>query len=552
MADAARFDIDVEARARGIDSTASELNTLVDKIQMTDAVATKFDTVVAATSKRLEESAAAARLAGEALATAEKRYKELESAANTAAKAVEKAAASGKDTTALVSAAAAAKAKLEDQGKATEALRAKSKQAGAEHAKLGESLKVLKSKQAGAASEMTKAKPAAAAAAKGSSMLAAGLAGAAAAAVVLALAVWGAVYALGAYAVSVNPAATMRLQRAQERMQLGMKKLFQGLQLDKFIAGLEDVMTLFDEGTSSANGMKKLIETIFQPLFDGAAKAAPYVKEFFKGLILGALLVVIAVLSIRNAIFKAMSPEMRAWIKQTVDKVFTLENALKLGQVAAFAIAAVIGLLVAVLAIMYGWIVALVAVIANWSQVTRYLSEVWDEVTTAVSDAIDDMIDYVTGAWDDLVTGAKDGAAAMITGIVDGIKAGAKWVYDAVTGLAGGAVGKFKSVLGIKSPSAVFALQGEMSGAGYAEGIEDSAPTVAGAIEAMVSPSDAAAPKVVGGGGGASTARTIHIEHLNVGNTPVAQENFAAFKRMLTDALEGASLTIGGGEAAPA
>jgi hypothetical protein len=87
--------------------------------------------------------------------------------------------------------------------------------------------------------------------------------------------------------------------------------------------------------------MKVLVETIMQPLIDGAAKAAPYVKEMFKGLIYGALQVVIAVLKIRNEIFKAMSPETRAAIKSVIDQVFTLENAFKVGTAGAVILAAI-------------------------------------------------------------------------------------------------------------------------------------------------------------------------------------------------------------------
>ena len=43
MADVARFDIAIETSSRGVDSTAAELNTLAEKIQMTESVATRFD-----------------------------------------------------------------------------------------------------------------------------------------------------------------------------------------------------------------------------------------------------------------------------------------------------------------------------------------------------------------------------------------------------------------------------------------------------------------------------------------------------------------------------
>lgn len=568
MADGVRFDIAIEANSLGVDSTAEQLNALADRIQFTNKVATTFDRAVAAARARLEEASAAAKLAASSLASAESRYKELESAANKAAKEVEKANAAGKDSTALKASAEAAAAKMREQGAAVDALRVKSDAAAAAQRRMADTLKSLEGQQSAAAvatkaginkelaGTSDKLKDAGSKAGelkkveKGASSLGSVTKIAAAAWVAFAAAGIGAVGALGKFAFGIpgNIANMQRLTMAQQRMQLGMQRLFSGLKWDAFTRGLEDVMTLFDQGTSSANGMKKLVETILQPLIDTAAKAAPYVKEMFKGLIYGALQVVIAVLRIRNEIFKAMSPETRAAVKALVDRIFTLENAFKLGAAIAIVLAGVfVALTVALISLAASEFLALLPILLIVAAIALVIAAIiyWDKIVAKVQETL--------SGW---VTAAKDAAKNLITGIVDGIKNGAGAVYDALKNMALGGINAFKNALGIKSPSTVMRLQAKYTADGYVEGIEDNAPRTQSALESMVSPADvgaAAAPgpakSSVGQSAPAQGARVIQIQQLTIGDSPVAQETFAKFKQSLLEALEGASLEFGGGEA---
>ena len=565
MADGAKFDISIEAQNLGVDASAAQLNALVGKLQQVDVVATKFDAVVAAASKRLEEASAAAKMASDAHVIAAKRYDELERAADSAAKKVEKAAAAGKDTTALKAAAESAAAAMRDQAKAVEELAIKSKSAASAQATLAGALKALQGQQAAAAAETKKAAAAAQAAAgvtyktaeaskvaekasddasKGASKYAAASNVAKLAAFGMAAATIAAVAGLAHFAVASNPAAMQKMLLISQRLQLSFQQLFRGIKLDGFLTSIHKFAALFEQTNSSGKALKLLVETIFQPIFDAVTKLEPYAAEAFKGLIYGALKVAIAVLSIRNAIFKSMSPETRAEIKNVVDKIFTLENAFKVGEVAA-----------GVLAVALGYVaISMLGVVIN----AALMVAPFVLIGIAIYELIDnwqDVSDWIESWWDSFIDHPADAVAAMLQGIVDGIVDGAKWVYDAMSNLADGAVDAFKSTLGIQSPSKVFRLQGHYTTAGYVEGVEEGAPAVRNALESMASPGDldfGGAPPVTGGSStttSTSSARAVHIEHLSIGEGPVSQATWGAFKHFLVEELEGASLTIGGGEA---
>ena len=567
MANGASFEINVEAKSLGIDSSAAQLTAFAQKLQNVDTVATQFDSVVAAASKRLEEASEAAKSASGELAKAETKYAGLEVAANRAAKAVEKAAAAGKDTAALKVAAEDAAAAMRAQVSVVDELAAKSREAASAQSELAGTLKTLQSNQAAASAEIKKAVAEEAAAieaadelyAKGLHDASAKLEQAAAAkalaaqetaataaaskaqwvlaakvkvmslvadtAIGMTEAIAGNVAALGRFAVASNPAAMMRLNMISQRLHLSFLQMFRGLNLDGFTTGIQRLAGLFEQSTASGRAMKLLVETIFQPLFDAAAKLEPYIGEAFKGLIHGVLLVVIAVLTLRNAIFKAMSPELRQTIKSVVDKFFTLENAFKVGEVAAGVLAVAVGLVA----------VAILGVLITAGLIAAVVIGPFVAIGVAI---------------DKLVT------KSIINGIVDGIKNGAKWVYDAINDLADNTVKTFKSALKINSPSKVFALQAEGIPEGTVDGIEGGSPAVRSALESMVSPADidSGGIRSIGAGGtstsnASTSSRSIHIEHLTIGGGSVAQSTFGDFKRTLLEVLEGASLTIGGGEA---
>lgn len=91
----------------------------------------------------------------------------------------------------------------------------------------------------------------------------------------------------------------------------------------------------------------------------------------------------------------------------------------------------------------------------------------------------------------------------LLAGMIDGVKAMAGRLVSAVTGPIGDAVGKAKSLLGIRSPSKVFAEIGKYTMQGYADGVGKYAKTARSAVEGALDPGslDLTAPGAGGGGG---------------------------------------------------
>jgi hypothetical protein len=87
-----------------------------------------------------------------------------------------------------------------------------------------------------------------------------------------------------------------------------------------------------------------------------------------------------------------------------------------------------------------------------------------------------------------LIEGAIDIGRSIVDGIKQGLLAGYEAVTGAIDSLADGVVGRFKSLLGIASPSAVFADFGVQTSAGFNLGIEDSMADVQGTMAAAFAP----------------------------------------------------------------
>ena len=105
-------------------------------------------------------------------------------------------------------------------------------------------------------------------------------------------------------------------------------------------------------------------------------------------------------------------------------------------------------------------------------------------------DNIPELLKAALNLIDAIVTGFFDGMGKIVeigvnivTGIWDGIKSAAGWLSDKVAGFFGGIIDDAKDVLGIHSPSRVFASIGEYMMRGMAVGIESSAKYAVDATE---------------------------------------------------------------------
>ena len=237
-----------------------------------------------------------------------------------------------------------------------------------------------------------------------------------------------------------------------------------------FIDGLKGLLGIFSKDNAAGQAMSAGISGAFNKIFASAAKALPYVK-------LGIEKVIIA------------SLKAYIYLKTHWSQIMTVLKA--------------VAVVVAVLAIAF--LVAMIPIVL----IGVALAAVGAAVVGAIA-AFSALSDWLTG----LGVQAAQAASSLIEGLVNGITAGAAKVIGAIKGLGTSAMGALKGVLGIASPSKVFASLGANIPAGLEVGIRGGSSGVRAASATMAS---SAVQGSAGGakgkaGGGSSKAVTITVQ----------------------------------------
>lgn len=102
-----------------------------------------------------------------------------------------------------------------------------------------------------------------------------------------------------------------------------------------------------------------------------------------------------------------------------------------------------------------------------WKELLSVLEGIWGTITDAFATFIGGIYSTITGKVGDFLQVGRD----LMTGLYDGIKEKAQDIIDGVKGVVNDAIEGAKRLLGIHSPSAVFAEIGEMTMRGLAQGI---------------------------------------------------------------------------------
>jgi len=135
-----------------------------------------------------------------------------------------------------------------------------------------------------------------------------------------------------------------------------------------------------------------------------------------------------------------------------------------------------------------------VKVILSWfDHLGRLFREWWDDAVNAVHDVIynhlvpfiKDLPHRILTALGDLGHLLWDAGKDVVNGLINGIKSAVGGLLNTVKGLAGDVTGAFKSVLGIFSPSRVFAQHGKDIVAGLVQGINGSSPLASAAMRKL-------------------------------------------------------------------
>ena len=93
----------------------------------------------------------------------------------------------------------------------------------------------------------------------------------------------------------------------------------------------------------------------------------------------------------------------------------------------------------------------------------------------------------IGGVFSDIASRAWDWGSSILDGVVSGIKSKVSAVVDSISSVAGAIKDKFTGLLGIHSPSRVFAEYGDWIDQGLAIGIKDSLSQVDKATQDLVS-----------------------------------------------------------------
>jgi hypothetical protein len=286
-----------------------------------------------------------------------------------------------------------------------------------------------------------------------------------------------------------------------------ISETFGGLKVEGLLGGLQKLGALFDSNTASGRAMKVVFESIFQPIVDGATNAVPKVERFF---------IQLEILAVRAML--AIKP-----YGSTI---------LKVGEAFAIGAAIIVGFFVASIALATGLILGAVAAVGYLAAGIKVQIDAWINLGRTI-------VGFFQGV--DLVAMGR----AMIDGLVNGITGGAKAVVDAMKGVVTGAVDGAKHLLGIASPSKVFAEIGMQTGAGMSVGVDRSSVGVQDSLERMVAPpsaqpSAAAPPAPTAHAGGSMSGNTF-----NFYGVQGAEDALERFEDMLTRVLEGDAAQLG-------
>lgn len=336
----------------------------------------------------------------------------------------------------------------------------------------------------------------------------------------------------------LNLAKMLDFDVLKMKFQETLSALTKGVNLEPLLKAFEKLSALFSETTVTGTAMKTIVTDLGNALVGGAAGGADFLTKAIKQLVIWALELDIAFLRSKKRIAEFF--ENRAAVLIFKAAIVSLISAIVgIGVIFGLVAAVIVG----ALAIIVGPFVLAGLLIWGLYEAGKAAWEAlknikWSAVGDAIMGGLKASLDWIL-----------DLGRRIIEGITNGIRAGWNALVSGVTQVADGIKNTFKDLLGIHSPSAVFADYGRQTVAGYAQGVDAEAPTAAAAISAMapIAPSSAASGDGASGARGGPISVTVEI---NVDGSGHGQETAKAlsapdFLSGLTKAIEEALLGAG-------
>lgn len=330
---------------------------------------------------------------------------------------------------------------------------------------------------------------------------------------------------LGGIAQKQMLSADVQAQKLQE----SYAALTTSIKIEPLLKARAEFNALFSQSTAAGRALRDMLGSLVQPLINSLTRGSQIFKRVFQGMIIGALEFQIAVLEVLDTFGVTFTDELPGALEDT-------ESAIKAGQVIFDAFLAVITAVG--VAALYTAITALPALAtALWATLTAapplllLAAALWGvyEIVTQLAALFQEDIDW------------KLLGDAIFEGISSAWDKTVKWIKD----LGGMISGTFKEVLGIHSPSRVFAQFGEDIGEGLQQGIDASAPDVNDSVEHLVKVPEAPAGGTGGAAATGAAGNTIVIQEINLSGyaEPAAAAN--DFVTELTAALKAVGYQLG-------
>lgn len=123
------------------------------------------------------------------------------------------------------------------------------------------------------------------------------------------------------------------------------------------------------------------------------------------------------------------------------------------------------------------------AIISAWGKIKDTISSAVNAISAFFTEKIPNAIQSVISWFTSIPNKFKDIGSNIVRGLWDGIKSMITWIKDKISGFVGGIVSSVKGLLGIHSPSKVFAGIGGFMAKGLGEGFDDEFGAVKKSIE---------------------------------------------------------------------
>lgn len=127
------------------------------------------------------------------------------------------------------------------------------------------------------------------------------------------------------------------------------------------------------------------------------------------------------------------------------------------------------------------------AIISAWGKIKDTISSAVNAISAFFTEKIPNAIRSVISWFTSIPNKFKDIGSNIVRGLWDGIKSMITWIKDKIRGFVGGIVSSVKGLLGIHSPSKVFAGIGGFMAKGLGEGFDDEFASVKKGIEGDMS-----------------------------------------------------------------